>query len=383
MENPKVLQICRAGETLRRFVLPLIEALATEGFQVEAAASIDEHSLRLKKEGYAVHFIPLKRTFNAVNHLVTFMHLLWIIKKGKYSYIHTHGVLAGLIGNLAARIAGIKNIFYTPHGLQSYEASPLSKPFYRLCDIISILLSDVVFCTGKEELWGSFINSMGFKKELVYLPGVGINTSKFLLPPEEKQKRRKVTREKLNIGESEKVVIIVARLVKHKGVYEFLEAVRILYQRDSGIRALIVGDGPERRKMEEFVNSNSLKGVVHILGEREDVPDLLCASDVFVLPSYGFGEGLPIAPLEAMAIGLPVVLTDVKGCREEVKDGVNGFLVPPKDPLALAEALWRILNDPMWAQKMGENGKMMSKEFDRRKIMQTIIEVYKRGLEKC
>jgi glycosyltransferase involved in cell wall biosynthesis len=381
MENPKVLQVCRAGETLRRFILPLIEALATEGFQVEAAASIDEHILRLKKEGYVVHFIPLKRTFNAVNHLVTFMHLLWIIKRGQYSCVHTHGVLAGLIGNLAARIAGIRNIFYTPHGFLSYEVSPLSKPFYRLCDIMSVLFADVVFCTGKEEFLGALINSMSIKKGLIYIPGMGVDTSKFLLSEEERQKRRKDIRSKLNIVDSEKVIIMVARLVKEKGVYEFLKAVKILYQRDSRIKALIVGNGPERKKMEEFVNSNSLKGVVHILGEREDVPDLLCASDVFALPSYG--EGLPIAPLEAMAIGLPVVLTDVKGCREEVKDGVNGFLVPPKDPLSLSEALWRILNDPLLAQKMGENGKMMSKEFDRGKIMQTLVEVYKRGLEKC
>ena len=98
-----------------------------------------------------------------------------------------------------------------------------------------------------------------------------------------------------------------------------------------------------------------LAGRVHFLGQRDDIPDLLAALDIFVLPSHS--EGVSLALLEAMAAGLPVIATAVGGLPEVVTDGVNGLLIPPQDPEALAQALARLLDDPALAKKLGENAR--------------------------
>jgi glycosyltransferase involved in cell wall biosynthesis len=195
---------------------------------------------------------------------------------------------------------------------------------------------------------------------------------------EERFRRREEIREKLNIEQDAKVVITVARMVKEKGYYELVKAIKILCERDNSIKAIFVGDGPERGKIMKMVKELKLEDNVLILGDREDVPDLLCGGDVFTLPSWG--EGQPVAPTEAMACGLPVVLTDVRGCREEVIEGVNGFLVPPRNPQALADALEKLLKDDEMRRKMGEKAEKIAVKYDIKALLDFQVKIYKQLL---
>ncbi len=119
--------------------------------------------------------------------------------------------------------------------------------------------------------------------------------------------------------------------------------------------ALIIGGGRREAEMRQLAQELGLAGRVHFLGQRPDIPDLLGALDIFVLPSHS--EGVSLALLEAMAAGLPVIATAVGGLPEVVTDGVNGLLIPPQDPEALAQALARLLDDPALAKKLGENAR--------------------------
>ncbi len=168
------------------------------------------------------------------------------------------------------------------------------------------------------------------------------------------ERSRAAVRAELGLGDG-LVGVIVARIDRLKGHRILVEALKILKERGVGLTVLIAGDGPERADMEKYAEQNGLDGnSVRFLGFRDDVADLLAASDLFLLPSLT--EGMPLSVLEAMAQRLPIVATSVGGIPELVRDGVHGLLVPTNDPAALADAVGKLANDPSMRAAMGESG---------------------------
>jgi glycosyltransferase involved in cell wall biosynthesis len=162
---------------------------------------------------------------------------------------------------------------------------------------------------------------------------------------------REEVRRGLGLPPEARVVGLVARLDHWgKGHRELFAALAQL-QESLPVQALIVGGGRRQGDMEKLAASLGIGGAVHFLGNRRDVPDLLGAMDIFVLPSHS--EGVSLALLEAMAAGLPVIASAVGGLPEVIADGVNGLLIPPRDPGALAGALARLLAEPDLARRLG------------------------------
>jgi len=159
-----------------------------------------------------------------------------------------------------------------------------------------------------------------------------------------------------------------------KGHKELLEAMAGLKERYP-VQALIVGGGRREDEIKVLAAGLGLAAQAHFLGQRQDVPDLLQAMDIFVLPSYS--EGVSLALLEAMAAGLPVIATAVGGTPEVVTDGVTGLLIPPRDAAALAGALERLLGDPAGARQLGENARRHVREhFSLERLGREINEIY-------
>jgi glycosyltransferase involved in cell wall biosynthesis len=155
---------------------------------------------------------------------------------------------------------------------------------------------------------------------------------------------------------------MIARLLRAKGVREFIEAAACIRHRYSEARFRLVGwfdEGPDAVTQDEFAEWNR-DGVVDFLGRLDDIRPAMSAARVYVLPSYR--EGTPRTVLEAMAMGRPVITTDVAGCRETVVDGVNGYLVPEKDVEALVDAMEKIIRQPELAQKMGSMSRRIAEE---------------------
>ena len=172
---------------------------------------------------------------------------------------------------------------------------------------------------------------------------------------------RAEVRGELGLASATQVVGLVARLDHWgKGHRKFLTALANL--KDCyPVEALIIGGGRREAEVKQLAGEMGLAGRVHFLGQRPDIPDLLAALDIFVLPSHS--EGVSLALLEAMAAGLPVIVSAVGGLPEVVTDGVNGLLIPPKEPEALAGALARLLDDPALAKKLGERPATRGREF--------------------
>ena len=172
---------------------------------------------------------------------------------------------------------------------------------------------------------------------------------------------------------------MISRLLKEKGVYEFVEAARTVKCSHPAVRFELLGRRDERNPSvvsERELNGWRTEGIIEWLGEAADVRPILAAADFVVLPSYR--EGTPRALLEAAAMGKPIVATDAVGCREAVDDGRTGFLVPIGDAAALAEAMIRMILDPELRQRMGIAGRAkVEREFDERAVVEKILRVYR------
>ena len=164
----------------------------------------------------------------------------------------------------------------------------------------------------------------------------------------------------------------------HKGILEFVEAAQIVAKRDRRAEFLVVGwidEGNPAAVSRAFVEQASRSSHIHFVGKRDDIRDVLVATDVLALPSYS--EGTPRSVLEAMAMAKPVVTTDVRGCRQTVEDGVNGFLVPPRDGQKLATAIETLIADTALRTRMGSAGRRKAIElFSNDVVIPQILDLY-------
>ena len=171
---------------------------------------------------------------------------------------------------------------------------------------------------------------------------------------------------------------MVSRLLRDKGIYEFVEAARLVIQTHPQTRFHLLGQRDVRNPTvvpDSTIRQWAREGIIHWLGETEDVRPMIETSDVVVLPSYR--EGTPRALLEAAAMEKPIITTDTVGCREVVDDGVNGILVPVRDAIALAKAMNRMIQNPEMRWEMGKEGRRkVMKEFDERIVLEKIFKIY-------
>jgi glycosyltransferase involved in cell wall biosynthesis len=184
----------------------------------------------------------------------------------------------------------------------------------------------------------------------------------------------------LGFGEDDPVLVVLARLEPQKGHRVLLEAMPLILQEHPNARLVCLSDGALRAELEELVATNGLTSHVRFVGRQPEVRDWLALADVTVLPS--FHEGLPLAVIESLAAGRPVVATAVDGTPEVVRDGKTGLTVPAGDPGRLAEAVNRTLGDPLRARAMAQAGReLVLREFSLEKLIQSTQNLYLRSFE--
>jgi glycosyltransferase involved in cell wall biosynthesis len=218
----------------------------------------------------------------------------------------------------------------------------------KLCDMV---------ITVSKEVYEAELERSGTVPSRVALIRNGVQVDDFAAT---ERPHLEMTAREWDIDGNTTVIGTLARFHKQKGHSYLLEAMTRVQTQRPGTRALLVGDGPLRPEMEAKAGELDLSETVIFTGIRRDVPEILALLDVFVLPSLW--EGLPVALLEAMAAGLPVVATRVGGVPEVVIDGVTGLLVPPRDPEALSETILRLLQDSDLRHRMGQAGQERVRE---------------------
>ncbi len=299
---------------------------------------------------------------------------LWrILRRERFDILHTHNPKPGLYGRVLGRLAGVPIVVNTVHGLYATPDDPLAKRavVYTL-EAVASRFSDAELYQSGEDL------ELVRRRRVVprhrgFLLGNGIDLSRFD-PARFGAAEREAIRAELGIGPGEIAVGTVGRLVAEKGYPELVEAAAMLPE---GFRVLAAGpaDPDKADALGSGFHDAAKAAGVELLGMRTDVDRLYAALDIFVLASHR--EGFPRAAMEAAAMGLPVIATDIRGCREVVADGVNGLLVPVREPAALADAIDRIGADAGRRAAMGEAGRARAlARFDERAVVHAVFSAY-------
>lgn len=300
---------------------------------------------------------------------------LWkILRVDPPDILHTHNPKPGLYGRILGRLAGVPVVINTVHGLYAAPDDPaVKKAIVYVLEAIAARFSDKELVQSREDL------ALMERLHMVHrgqgqLLGNGVDLEKFN-PDRGDLPGRPQMRAQLGVTDEQVVVGMVGRLVAEKGYPELFEAAAELP--DNYVVVAIGPDDPDKPDAlpREVVEAAEHAGV-RFLGMRTDVDALYQALDVFVLPSHR--EGFPRAAMEAAAMGLPVIATDIRGCREVVDDGINGVLIPVRSPSVLKAAIERVGSDPDARQRMGEASRRKAQmSFDEKLVVHRVLEAYR------
>jgi len=377
-----ILQLCAVDFTVQNFLRPLIRFLMEQGFNVTTACTKGAFFPSLEKEGFHMHPLPISRSMNLLKHASSAMRLYSHLRKKKYDIIHVHTPIASLIGRSAAWLARVPIKIYTAHGFYFHDDMPRVKRLFHInLERMGACFGDFIFTQSEEDRQTAIREKIVAPDRIVTI-GNGVDLSRFdpdRIPSGEKQKRR----EEFQIPPDVPVVGMIGRMVREKGYGEFFTAAHAVLKEFPETRFLCIGDqlksdyDASKKEFLDIIQKLGISSRVHFAGMRSDIPELLSILNVYTLPSYR--EGMPRSIIEAMAMGLPVVATNIRGCREEVVDGKTGYLVPRADARALANALLGILRAPHCARGLGEAGKIRARKiFSETAVLERQLEVYEK-----
>jgi len=365
MKKVKVLHLVEDLKIggLERVIADIAQGLDKKKFEVGVwcVARSGEVATELEEKGIEVKILGIFSCYNPCR----IVRIAWLLKKSKADIVHTHGYFASVIGRTAAKIAGVPILIHHMHSTY-WEYRKRHIFFERF---LGLLTQKVVCCSKAVENFVTGHLKVNPSKTIVVYNGV--DEEEFI-----SIKDKSALKTRLGIQSTDLVVGTVSSLYHHKGHRYLLQAVPLVLDAFPSTKFLIVGDGPLRKRLEDQAKDLNIAAHLIFTGRRKDIPDLLSVMDIFVLPSC-LREGLAISIIEAMASEKPVVATEIGGIPELVANEETGYLVPPRNPDALANAIVNLLKSPQRAKEMGRRGRTRFEErFTKRKMLSEVEYLY-------
>jgi len=352
----------------------LAKAALAEGYNVSVVTQVKNHGGIIESAGIKLVPVTFSRSGrNPFSDIKTIWSLYHIYLKERPDLLHHVSLKPVLYGSIAARLAHVPVVINAMTGL-GYVFT--SKQFFArltiliISPVLKILLgfknTYSIYQNMDDQKLLAGVNELTNKKSII-IRGSGVESNLFVpvenntYPP---------------------IVILASRMLVDKGVHEFVKAARILKEEHIDAQFILVGriDNENHSAITESeLQQWQHEGIIEWWGHRDNIVDILQKSSIACLPSYR--EGMPKFLLEAASVGLPIVTTDVPGCREVVINNENGYLVPARNPKALADAIKKLLKDETLRKRMGERGRaLVEREFDIEKIVEQTISLYQRIL---
>ena len=356
---------------IAKIILPLGKIAQAEGWQVDVLTTDPVVQHAVKQHGLGlVNLDVIRREIRPVWDLRGLVRLTRFLRSEPYQIVHTHTSKAGFVGRLAARLAGVPVIVHTAHGFAFHEESPVSvRRFYSALERLASQWCDRIVTVSEFHRTWAIELGICSPRRIVAIPN-GIA---------EVVRNREVglaeVRREMGARHGDLVILSMARLAPDKGLEYLIEAANILPRTGRRIRIVIAGDGSERDRLEQLAARLGVTDRVVFLGFREDVGDLLAASDLVVLPSLR--EGLSIALLEAMATGKPIIATSIGSQREVASRADMARLVRPADALALSEAIVRLAGDEALMARLGASARALyESRYTENRMLQSYRQLY-------
>ncbi|WP_134215003.1 glycosyltransferase family 4 protein [Pelotomaculum propionicicum] len=375
---PRVIHVTTIGITAYRALLAQCRFFRERGLEVGFVFSPSPEGEMLRRLQFPVKEIYIDRKINPLSDLRSVRRLCRYFRTVRPDIVHTHTTKAGVVGRVAARLAGVPSVIHTVHGFPFHPGMPRLKYLtYKQIEMWMAGITDIMLSQSEEDVITAL--KTGIKPRLgglVYI-GNGVDLNEFD-PGSFSSHQRLRVKNTLAIRATDPVITMIGRVNREKGYHDLVEALRQV--RDVPWQALFIGpDEGFLASITHQINQHGLRDRIQILGQREDITDLLAVTDIYVLPSYR--EGLPRSLIEAQAMAVPCVATNIRGCREVVEDGVTGFLIAPGDSVALESALQKLLEEPGLRLRMGREGRRrMLRCFDEAEVGRKVMAIYKEVL---
>lgn len=354
----KVLVVGAVGSMIANFNMENIKILKSLGYDVEVAANfgeIDPISNEKREKMFSsfqsdevvVHQIEFQRGMGSpLENLKVILQLRRLILEKRYKFIHTNSPLASALVRIANSHKKTK-IIYTAHGFQFFKGGR-KRDWLLFYPIERLLASrtDILLTINSEDYTRA--KKMGFKK-VEKIPGVGVDIQKFRFSSSDKVKN------------SKRILISVGELNKNKNHILVFDAIQRAPWKNS-VEYWVCGIGEKFEEYKEYIETNKLTDTIKLLGYRIDISDLLSKADLFVFPS--FREGLSVSVIEAMANGLPVLASNIRGNEDLIDEGKGGYLFDPKNSEDLVRSLDQMLSDSPKIMKYGKYNFEKSDQYD-------------------
>ena len=363
----KIIEVTNVDFSLMQFLLPLMRAIRARGHEVIGVCAEGPFLDGPRAEGFRIESLKLERSVSLLAHWKAFRALVRLFRAERPELVHAHMPISGFLARMAGWWAGVPRIAYTGHGFWfNFPGSWPRAAVGFAMEWLAARVTDTFLTVSEAEAHDA--RRLHIHRGAMAI-GNGRDSARF--KPDTAVRKR--VRAGLGVPEEAVVVLAVSRLVWHKGYPELAAAMQAVPDAMLWVAGerLTSDRGPD---MAALMRNAGLGARLRLLGYRDDVPDLMAAADIFVLPSRF--EGLPMSVIEAMLTGLPVVATNVRGPAEQVVPEATGLLVPAGDSSALAAALARVVGDKALCARMGAAGRERAVEkYDEAKVLARTLDL--------
>ena len=378
----KAVIIASVASMIDLFNMENIKILKSEGYEVDVVANfsngsttskkrVDEFKVELESMGIKVFNLPIPRNiFNLIDIFSSLKELIEIMNVNNYSLMHCHSPIGGVVARLASQLSKSKNrmaTIYTAHGFHFFKGAPIVNWFiYYPVEKWLARYTDTLITINKEDYSRA---KRKFKaKRVEYVPGVGIDLKKFNSVEVDRYLKHK----ELGLPKGAFVVLSVGELNKNKNHEVVIRAIAKIDNPD--IHYIVCGEGQLKGYLRDLSEELGIKNRVHLLGFRNDIPEICKIADLFAFPSYR--EGLSVALMEAMANGLPAVCSNIRGNSDLIEDGKGGYLVEPGDVEGFTKCIKGLIEDSRLRSEFGDFNHKKIEHYSIENVLKEMEEIY-------
>ena len=385
MINPKLIRIITVPVSLAGLIRGQHRYMTQQGFEVVGVSSsgkaLDEVS---KSEGVRTEVVEMTRILSPVKDLKSLWQFYRFCRKEKPTIVHSHTPKAGIVGMMGAWLARVPIRLHTVAGMPLMEATGAKRKLLDLVEKMTYGFATKVY-PNSQGLYDFIVEGNYAKPKKLHViangSSNGIDTSFFSLNTVSEETKQQL-RQELGIKDNDFLFVFVGRMVGDKGLNELIEAFPTIHEKNPNAHLLLVGNferelDPLLPQTEEVINNHPN---IHAVGFKKNVKDYFAISDALVFPSYR--EGFPNVVMQAGAMGLPSIVTDINGCNEIIEEGTNGIIIPPKDVVALKSAMSEMLENKDLYQHLKSNAReMITSRYEQRVVWEALLEEYKRLID--
>ena len=380
----KLIRITTVPISFKVLLKGQLRFMASNGFDVKGVSSEGEELREVREnEGVVMEAINMSRKITPFQDLKSLWEMWNFLRKEKPQIVHTHTPKAGIIGMLAARLAGVPHRLHTVAGLPLMEATGIKRKILNFVEKLTYSSATRVYPNSKGLYDFILQNNFTQSNKLKIIANGssnGINTT-FFSPEQVSETEKAALREKLNIQPDDFVFVFVGRIVSDKGINELIKAFSELQTAENneltGIKLLLVGgleSDLDPLNPETLAEINQNKDIISA-GFQQDVRPFFAISDALAFPSYR--EGFPNVVMQAGALGLPSIVSDINGCNEIIVEGENGLIIPPKNVEKLKEKMLTLAKDKNLYIKLKENSRrMIENRYEQSVVWKALLEEY-------